>query len=96
MGRSYSAKLYDLYKIINGRDVFIGRFDKKQMHEDYGISVNNLRHDINSKQSKPGKDGRYRVRDVGEPAEPYKEPKSQGMPKHVGMIKTSGSCRFGG
>ena len=94
--REPGYKLYDLYKVVNGKNVFVGRFDRKQMHEDYGLSVNNIPHDVKTQKSKPGKDGRYRIREVGEPVEPYEEPKSSGMPKHVSMIKTNGGCRFGG
>lgn len=90
-------KLYDLYKIVRGKDVFVGRMERKVLKEKYDLSVNNLRHDINSGQSKQGKGGRYRIRDAGAPVEKtYEKPKCFEMPKHVSKIKTSSSCRFGG
>lgn len=94
--RAPGYKLYDLYKVVNGKNVFVGTFDRKQMHDDYGLSVNNIPRDIKTHNIKQGKDGRYRIREVGDPVEPYEEPKSYGMPKHVSMIKTNGGCRFGG
>ena len=90
-------KLYDLYKIVRGKDVFVGRMERKELKEKYALSVNNLRHDINACKTKPGKGGRYRIRDAGAPVEQiYEKPKCFEMPKHVSKIKTSSSCRFGG
>ena len=104
MGRGRPAGtsncLYDLYKVVRGKEVFVGRMRRKTLKEKYGLSVTNLRHDINSKKIKPGKDGKYRIRDAGEPVEEvYTDLKPihcNGMPQHVSRIKTSSSCRFGG
>lgn len=102
MGRGRPAGtsncLYDLYKVVRGKEVFVGRMRRKTLKEKYGLSVTNLRHDINTGKIKPGKDGNYRVRDEGEPVKVIveKKPRFSSMPRHVSRIKTSHSCRFGG
>lgn len=98
MGRH---SMYDLYKIVRGKEVFVGRMERGELKEKYGLSLGHLRNDIESKKVKKGLNGEYHVRYAGDP--PVFQPEDikmqrriSGMPQHVSRYKDAGSCRFEG
>lgn len=98
-GRQRDMKQYDLYQIQGTREIYIGRFVRDMIRDQYEINTKNLKQDIQAHRRLDGKDGEYRIYNAGDykPSRQKKEPKRFGtMPVHVDKVKDSSGCRFGG
>lgn len=101
-GRVRDNKKYDLYKVEDAKETYIGRFVRDVIRDTYGINTKNLKKDIEAKKLFEGVNGSYQIYPAGEfkPQSTGKsrkqEPRFSGMPEHVETVKLPGGCRFHG
>lgn len=99
-GTHNQLKKYDLYEIVNGKELFVCRSDKKVIQDKYGVCMANASYDIRNYKVKKGYLGKkYRLYFEGAKEEDkvlVEKTKFSGMPQHVKMVKCSSGVRFGG